>query len=450
MKQTHFDLIAIGAGSGGLAVARRAAQYGARCAVIEGAPLGGTCVNVGCVPKKVMWYAADLAHALHDAPEYGFDVSGGALDWAQLVEKRNAYIKRLNGIYANNLQRDGVTLIEGYAKFIDARTLEVDGQRFTADHIVIASGGRPLVPKLPGAELGITSDGFFALKQQPRKVAVIGGGYIGVELAGVLRGLGSEVDLLLRSEHVLGAFDPLIRDTVQQQLIDAGVRIHAQARIDALTLWRDNQISVVCGDGPELTGYDAVIWAIGRAPNSDRLNLEAAGVIVNDRGFIPTDAYENTNVPGIYAIGDVNGKAALTPVAIAAGRRLAARLFRGETDSRLEYHNIPTVVFSHPPAGTVGLTEPQAREKHGAAVKVYQTTFTPMYHALTEHKIKTAMKLVCVGDDERVVGCHMVGHGVDEMLQGFAVAIRMGATKADFDNTVAIHPTSSEELVTMR
>ncbi len=288
------------------------------------------------------------------------------------------------------------------------------------------------------------------MKQQPRKVAVIGGGYIGVELAGVLRGLGSEVDLLLRSEHVLGAFDPLIRDTVQQQLIDAGVRIHAQARIDALTLWRDNQISVVCGDGPELTGYDAVIWAIGRAPNSDRLNLEAAGVIVNDRGFIPTDAYENTNVPGIYAIGDVNGKAALTPVAIAAGRRLAARLFRGETDSRLEYHNIPTVVFSHPPAGTVGLTEPQAREKHGAAVKVYQTTFTPMYHALTEHKIKTAMKLVCVGDDERVVGCHMVGHGVDEMLQGFAVAIRMGATKADFDNTVAIHPTSSEELVTMR
>lgn len=450
MKDTHFDLIAIGAGSGGLAVARRAAQYGARCAVIEGAPLGGTCVNVGCVPKKVMWYAADLAHGLHDAPEYGFDVTSKGLDWSQLVAKRNAYVQRLNAIYAKNLAGDGVALIEGFARFVDAKTLEVGGQHYTADHIVIASGGRPLVPKLPGAELGITSDGFFALNEQPRKVAVIGGGYIGVELAGVLRGLGSEVDLLLRSEHVLGAFDPLIRDTVQQQLRDAGVEVHRKVAIDALTLGRDNSVSIVCADGPELTGFDAVIWAVGRAANSDQLNLGAAGVLVNDRGFIPSDEFENTNVAGIYAIGDVSGKAALTPVAIAAGRKLAARLFRGEAQSKLDYHNIPTVVFTHPPSGTVGMTEPQARAKYGDAVRVYQSTFTPMYHALTEHKIKTAMKLVCVGDDERVLGCHMVGHGVDEMLQGFAVAIRMGATKADFDSTVAIHPTSSEELVTLR
>ncbi|HHM06073.1 MAG TPA: glutathione-disulfide reductase [Gammaproteobacteria bacterium] len=446
---THFDLIAIGGGSGGLAVAQRAARYGARCAVVEPRPLGGTCVNMGCVPKKVMWHAAQLAHAVEDARGYGFDISNEGFDWAGLAAARDAYVARLNEIYATRLDDHGVTLLKGWGRFVDGHTVEVAGGRYTAQHIVIASGARPVTPPLPGAELGINSDGFFALKAQPRRVAVVGAGYIAVELAGVLAGLGSQVTMFLRRHHLLGRFDALLREGLMDAMEAAGVNLFTGARIRAIT--REAGALAVHCDGEQIaTGFDTLIWAIGRTPNSDGLNLAAAGIETMATGAVTTDAYQNTNVSGVYAVGDVTGRTALTPVAIAAGRRLADRLFGGQADARVDYDTVPTVVFGHPPLATVGLTEDQARDLHGDAVKVYQTRFVAMYHALGARRPRTAMKLVTVGSNERVVGCHVIGHGADEMLQGFAVAIKMGATKSDFDNTVAIHPTSAEELVTLR
>lgn len=446
----HYDLIAIGAGSGGLSVAERAASYGARTAVVEKAKLGGTCVNIGCVPKKVMWFGANLAHALHDAEGYGFDVDVKGFDWNKLVEAREGYIKGINDWYVTYLEDNKVDLIRGEAGFVDAHTLEVDGEQYTADHIVIAPGGVPMVPELPGAELGITSDGFFALRELPKEVAVVGAGYIAVELAGVLAGLGSNVSLVLRGQQLLKNFDAMISETLMDEMLAQGINVMPNIKLESLQKESDGRLTLKCGSGITRTGLDQVIWATGRRPYIDNLNLKAAGIETDARGFVPTDDFQNTNVEGVYALGDVTGRAALTPVAIAAGRRLADRLFNNMPDRKLDYHNIPTVVFSHPPIGTVGLTEDEARDIHGDAVKVYSERFTAMYNAFTERKTKTAMKLVCVGSEQKVVGVHIIGPASDEMLQGFAVAVKMGATKADFDNTVAIHPTSSEELVTMR
>ncbi|WP_233279553.1 glutathione-disulfide reductase [Acidihalobacter yilgarnensis] len=450
MEQRHFDLIAIGGGSGGLSVTERAARYGARCAVIESRRLGGTCVNVGCVPKKIMWYGASLAHALEDARGYGFTVGETGFDWAALKAKRDAYISGINGWYHTYLADSDVTLIQGEARLIDARTVEVDGVRYTADHIVLATGGEPIVPKIPGAEYSITSDGFFELEHLPEQVAVIGSGYIAVELAGLLNALGSEVSLYLRGEHLLRRFDGLLREQLTEGMLDAGISIFPRTRLQAVRRAADGSLDLICEGGRETHGFDTVLWAIGRRPAVDALGLAGIGVIQDDSGHVVTDAYQNTNLSGIYAIGDITGRAELTPVAIAAGRRLADRLFGGQAERRLDYENIPTVVFTHPPIGTVGLTEDEARELHGSSVKIYQTTFTSMYYAMTDHPVKTAMKLITVGAQEKVVGCHIIGPGADEMLQGFAVAIRMGATKHDLDDTVAIHPTSAEELVTLR
>ena len=444
----EYDLIAIGGGSGGVATARRAAEYGARVLLIEAARLGGTCVNVGCVPKKVMWYASGIAQALRDAPGYGFAEVAGRFDWATLKQRRDAYVERLNGIYAGMLDKSGVELKRGFARFSGPRVVEVEGERFTAPHIVISTGGRPALPDLPGAELGIDSDGFFALEAQPRRVAVVGAGYIAVELAGVFHGLGSEVSMLVRGDRLLRPFDAMLRDELAAQMQEDGIALRFGTRARALRRQADGSLLVDCGEAGSLE-VDALVWATGRQPNTDRLQLAAAGIEADAKGTIPTDAFQNTNVPGIYAIGDITGRAELTPVAIAAGRRLALRLFRGGSDSKLDYENISTVVFSHPAIGTVGLTEEEARKRF-ADVKVYSTRFTAMYNALTEHRPKTSMKLVCVGADERIVGAHVIGDGADEMLQGFAVAVKMGARKADFDDTVAIHPTSAEEFVTMR
>lgn len=446
----RYDLIAIGGGSGGLAATKQAAQHGARSAVIETDRLGGACVNLGCVPKKVMWYAAGLGHGLQDAADYGFNINNNGFNWQKMKQGRDAYVQRLNCIHLDNLNKAGVDFIPGHARFVDRHTVEVNGIEYRAEHIIIATGGRPLQPRLPGTEFGITSDGFFELEQLPRKAAIVGGGYIAVEIAGILNALGCRVDILLRGDLLLTPFDPLVRATVREQMMQDGIGIHRRFNLCTVTLGKNDNLVMVSEHGPELPGYDCLIWAIGRIPNSDRLNLEAVDLICDAGGAILTDEFQNTNIDGIYAIGDVTGKATLTPVAIAAGRKLADRLFGGQPDSRLDYHNIPSVVFTHPPVGTVGLTEPQAREQYGDRVKVYQTRFTGMYHALTRHKTKTAMKLVCVGDEEKIVGCHIVGHGADEILQGFAVAIRMGATKADLDDTVAIHPTSAEELVTLK
>ncbi|WP_455205647.1 glutathione-disulfide reductase [Kaarinaea lacus] len=446
----HYDLIAIGAGSGGLSVAERAAEYGAKCAVVESGKVGGTCVNVGCVPKKVMWYGADVAHALQRAPDYGFDISVNGFDWGALVKGREAYIQGINDWYHGYLQSLNIDEINGTAFFVDANTLDVGGVRYSADHIVIAPGSTPTVPDLPGAELGCTSDGFFALRQQPKKVALVGAGFVAVEFGGVFKALGTEASLFIRHDVVLSHFDDMIGNVVTEELRNAGVDVVTKVNIVAVEKSNNGHISLQDQNGKRYDGYDCLIWAIGRHPNIAALNLQTTGVELDGRGFIKTDDFQNTNVPNIYAIGDVTGRYPLTPVAIAAGRRLGDRLFNNQTERRLVYENIASVVFSHPPVGTVGMSEAKAKEVYGDAVKVYKTEFTPMMFAFTQHQHKTAMKLVTVGEDEKIVGCHIVGTGADEMLQGFAVAINMGATKKDFDNTVAIHPTSSEELVTMR
>ena len=450
MSQQHFDLLVIGGGSGGLAMARRAASHGARAAVFEFDRLGGTCVNRGCVPKKVMWYAASLAHALADAGEYGFDLDLHGHDWSRLVAGRATYIERLNGIYADNLERDGVTRIAARARFVDARTLEADGRHYTAERIVIAVGGEPIVPDIPGAEHGITSDGFFELQGRPGRVAVVGAGYIAVELAGMLHALGAETHLVIRRDSVLRDFDADLQSALMETVEADGITVHRRTTPSRLERSGDG-LRLFAGDTPALEGLDTVLWAIGRRPRIAGLGLEHTGVETDDDGHVVVDGWQDTAAPGIHALGDVCGRAELTPVAIAAGRRLADRLYGGDGNARLEYENIPTVVFSHPPIGTVGLGEADARERHGdEAIRVYRTRFTPMYHALTAHRIPAVMKLVCAGAEERIVGCHVFGHGADEMLQGFAVAVRMGARKADFDATVAIHPTNAEELVTLK
>ncbi|MDG2947119.1 glutathione-disulfide reductase [Bisgaard Taxon 10/6] len=453
----HYDYLAIGGGSGGIASVNRAASYGKKCAIIEAKHLGGTCVNVGCVPKKVMFYGAQIAEAIHHyAPDYGFDVSVNRFDFAKLVESRQAYIDRIHTSYNNVLAKNNVDVLNGFAKFVDAKTVEVfyaDGssEQVTADHILIATGGRPTIPAVKGAEYGIDSNGVFALKALPKRVAIVGAGYIAVELAGVFNSFKTETHLFVRKHAPLRNQDPLIVDTLLEVLEQDGIRLHTQAIPQEVVKNADGSLTLKLEDGRETT-VDSVVWAIGREPTTDAINLQAAGVETNARGFVKVDKYQNTNVKGIYAVGDIiEDGIELTPVAVAAGRRLSERLFNHKPDEHLDYNLVPTVVFSHPPIGTVGLTEPKAIEQYGAEnVKVYKSSFTPMYSAITQHRQPCRMKLVCAGADEKIVGLHGIGFGVDEMIQGFAVAIKMGATKADFDNTVAIHPTGSEEFVTMR
>ena len=446
----HFDLLTIGGGSGGVALCNRAASYGAKCALIEAGRIGGTCVNVGCVPKKVMWNGASLAHAIEDAADYGFSIPSHSFDWTILKRQRDQHVLDLNGHYERNLLKNGVEIIRGNARFVGPNTVKVGADTFTAEHIVIAVGGRPVVPEVPGAGFGITSDGFFELQRQPKHVAVVGAGYIAVELAGLLRALGSEVTMILRRTHFLNDFDAMLRDELMTQMQADGVRMITKTKV-AKVEKASTGLRLSFENGESVEGLDGLIWAIGRRTNADRLDLRATGVAIDDAGNIPTDAYQTTSVSGIHAIGDVTGRADLTPVAIAAGRRLADRLFGGMKDRKLAYDNIATVLFTHPPIGTVGLSEEAAVKAYGASeVKVYEARFTPMFHAFTRHKVKCAMKLVVTGDAEKIVGCHLIGPGADEILQGFAVAVHMGATKRDLDDTVAIHPTVAEELVTMR
>ncbi|MBE2894853.1 glutathione-disulfide reductase [Spirabiliibacterium falconis] len=447
----HYDYIAIGGGSGGIASINRAASYGKKCAIIEAKALGGTCVNVGCVPKKVMWYGAQIAEAINlYAPDYGFDLVNNGFNFKKLVESRQAYIGRIHQSYERVLGNNNVDVINGFAKFIDNRTLEVNGEKITADHILIATGGRPSMPNVEGAELGINSDGVFALETLPNRVAVVGAGYIAVELAGVLHNLGVDTHLFVRKHAPLRNFDPLIVDTLVEVIEAEGPTLHKNATPKAIRKNNDGSLTLELESG-EKHIVDCVVWAIGRVPATDNLNLAAAGVKTNERGYIEVDKFQNTNVKGIYAVGDNTGAIELTPVAVAAGRRLSERLFNNKPNEHLDYNLVPTVVFSHPPIGTVGLTEPQAKAQYGEEnVKVYTSSFTAMYTAVTQHRQPCRMKLVCAGPDEKIVGLHGIGFGVDEMIQGFAVAIKMGATKADFDNTVAIHPTGSEEFVTMR
>ena len=445
----RFDLLVIGGGSGGLAHAQRAAEYGANAAVVEYGPLGGTCVNVGCVPKKVMWYAAHYSHELHHAADYGYDIAIKGHDWGALKTRRDAYVTRLNGIYGNNLDKRGVTYIAGHARFADANTVDVDGTRYQADRIVIATGGQPMVPDIPGAELGITSDGFFALEEQPLRVLIAGSGYVAVELAGVFNGLGSETHVIVRKDGVLRDFDKMLSSELMSEMQASGIALDTGV-VPASVKQTDEGLVLTAEDGREFGPVDALLWAIGRSPNTATLDADKAGVNMDGRGFVPTDDLQQTNVEHIHALGDVTGRAALTPVAIAAGRRLADRLYGGMDGRHLDYSLIPTVIFSHPTIGTVGMTEDEARSEYGDDIKIYSSAFTPMFYALGDDKKRSVMKLITAGEEEKVVGCHVFGAGADEMLQGFAVAMHMGATKKDFDETVAIHPTNAEEVVTMR
>jgi len=447
--ENSFDLIVIGGGSGGLAAAQRATEYGASVALIESGRLGGTCVNVGCVPKKVMWNAASIAHVMHEAAGYGFSISTQGHDWNELKVKRDAYVARLNGIYARNLEQKNITTFEGRARFLGPHKVGVSGHTLTSPHVVIATGGYPTLPDVPGVDLGITSDGFFELEQRPERVLIAGSGYVSVELAGVFRSLGSEVTVLTRKDGVLRSFDPMLRESLMDAMARDGIEVVTRA-VPLAVSGSAGQIDLETEDGRHFSGYDCLLWAVGRSPASADLALANAGVRMDAAGFVPTDEYQNTNVDGIYALGDITGREALTPVAIAAGRRLADRVFGGMTDRHLDYANIPTVIFSHPPIGTVGMTEPEAHARYGEAVKTYTSRFVPLYQSMFEDKSQTAMKLITAGAEEKVVGCHVIGPGADEMMQGFAVAIRMGARKQDLDDTVAIHPTSAEELVTMR
>ena len=449
----HFDYIAIGGGSGGIASANRAAMRGAKVALIEAKHMGGTCVNVGCVPKKVMWHGAQVAEAINlYAPDYGFNVEVKGFDWSKLVESREAYIGRIHKGYDSGLASNGVTVIKGFAKFVDNKTVEVNGKHYTADHILIAVGGRPSIPHIEGAEHGIDSNGFFELKEQPKRVAVIGAGYIAVELAGVLHGLGTETHLFVRKHSPLRNFDPYIVETLVDVMAAEGPTLHTESVPHKLVKEDDGSVTLHLDNG-KTHNVDQVIWAIGRQPTTDAINVAAAGVEVNSDGFVKVDEFQNTTAKNVYAVGDIieNG-IELTPVAVKAGRTLSERLFNKELpdDLKMDYSLVPTVVFSHPPIGTIGLTEQEAISQYGEEnVKIYQSGFTAMYTAVTKHRQPCKMKLVCAGPDEKVVGLHGIGFAVDEMIQGFAVAMKMGATKADFDNTVAIHPTSAEEFVTL-
>ncbi len=447
----HYDYIAIGGGSGGIASLNRAAMYGKKCALIEMGELGGTCINVGCVPKKVMWYSAQIADAIHKyGADYGFNIELKSFNWQKLVENRQAYIKRIHASYDTVLNKNNIDVIHGFAKFVDAQTIDVNGEQFTADHILIATGTQPYTPDVEGAEYGIDSNTFFELEELPKRTAIVGSGYVAVELAGILNALGSETQLFIRKHQLLGKLDPFLGETLLASMQSEHIKVHTHAQTEKVSKHDDGSIVIHLKDGTQHI-VDCLIWAIGRKPYTESLGLDMINVELDDKGFIQVDKFQNTTQAGIYAVGDITGKVKLTPVAVAAGRRLAERLFNNKPNEHLDYDNIPNVIFSHPPIGTVGITEHQAIDQYGKDnVKVYSSSFTAMYTAITSHKQLTKMKLVCVGSEEKVVGIHGIGYSMDEILQGFAVALKMGATKQDFDDTVAIHPTSAEEFVTMR
>jgi glutathione reductase (NADPH) len=444
-----FDYICIGGGSGGIASANRAAMHGKKVAIIEAKALGGTCVNVGCVPKKAMWYAGQIADALRYAPDYGFDAPLKKFSWEKLIEARDAYIDRIHQSYDRNLANNNVTVIKGFAKFINDRTIEVNGTQYSAPNITIATGGRPTVPTIPGAELGITSDGFFALQTQPKRVAVVGAGYIAVEIAGVFNALESETHLLCRKHTVLREFDSMLSSTLVEVMQAEGPVLHTDSVPKSVSRNNDGSLTLHLENENSIT-VDCLIWAIGRTPSNDNIGLENTNVKLNKYNFVEVDKFQNTSAQGIYAVGDNTGEIQLTPVAVKAGRLLSERLFNGQTDAHLDAKLVPTVVFSHPPIGTIGLTEFEAEEQYGKKnLTVYTSQFTSMYTALTTMRQPTRMKLVCAGDNQKVVGLHCIGFASDEILQGFGVAMKMGATKKDFDSCIAIHPTSAEEFVTM-
>jgi len=447
-SKKEYDLIVIGAGSGGLAAAQRAAEHKQRVAIIEMGQLGGTCVNRGCIPKKIYWYAAEFAYDLKHSNTLGFETNDFKHNWHTLQQASKQYIKKLNDMYRKNLSQKNIEIITGNASFQSSKEISVGSVLLTAKQIIIACGATPVVPDIPGAEFGITSDDFFELKNKPNKTIIVGSGYVAVELAGILNALGSDTKIVARKNSILRKFDQSIQSSVIDYLVESGVEVSLNT--DVLSVKENNNQLLVQTNNKDYTSVDALLWAIGRKPLVSDLGLERTQVTKDKNNFILVDQYQTTKDPNICAIGDVVGNHELTPVAIAAGRALSDRLFGDKENARLEYENIPTVIFSHPPVGTVGMSEEEARVVYGNKVKIYEANFVSLRHSLIGVSSKAMVKLVCLGKEEIVIGCHIVGQGADELLQGFAVAIKMGAQKKDLDSTIAIHPTLAEELVTLR
>jgi glutathione reductase (NADPH) len=443
-----FDLFVIGAGSGGVRAARFAAGFGAKVAVVESRYLGGTCVNVGCVPKKLLVYGSHFADDFEQAKGYGWSVGQSTFDWPTLIANKNREIERLNGIYRKLLVNSGVTLLEGHGHLLDPHTVEVNGQRYSAERILIATGGWPVIPEIPGREYAISSNEAFFLEQLPKRVIVVGGGYIAVEFAGIFNGLGAQTTQLYRRELFLRGFDGTVRTHLRDEMIRAGVDLQFNADIARIDKLADGTLKATLKDGRELEA-DCVFYATGRRPMLDNLGLENTGVQLNDQGFIKVDELFQTTEPSILALGDVIGRVQLTPVALAEGMAVARRLFKPEQYRPVDYQHIPTAVFSQPPIGTVGLTEEQAREQ-GHQVAIFESDFRALKLTLTESQERTLMKLVVDSQTDKVLGCHMVGPDAGEIVQGLAIALKAGATKQLFDETIGVHPTAAEEFVTLR
>ncbi len=442
----QYDLFVIGAGSGGVRAARFAAQAGVKVAIAETKDLGGTCVNVGCIPKKLYSYAAQFAEDFRDAAGYGWTVSGTTLDWEQLKKNRAQEISRLNGIYDNLLKNSGAELIRGWASLVDANTVEVEGKQYTAKHILVVPGGWPMVPEVPGKEYVITSNEVFDMPELPKRFLIVGGGYIACEFASIFNGLGSKVIQVYRGEQILRGFDQDVRNHISAEMVKSGIDVRLNT--DVASIEKVDSGFKVTFKGGDSIEVDQVMYATGRVPRVDGLGLDKVGVELGSRGEIKVDENYRTNVPSIYALGDVTDRVQLTPVATGEAMVLVDHLF-GEAKRKIGYDYIPTAVFTHPNIGTVGYTEEQAREKFGDVV-IYRAEFRPLKHTLSGNQARTLMKLIVDKASDRVVGLHMVGDEAGEITQGFAVAIKAGATKADFDSTIGIHPTAAEEFVTMR
>ncbi len=447
MDSFDFDLFTIGAGSGGVAASRRAASYGARVGIAENWRVGGTCVLRGCVPKKLLVYGTHFAHEMEDARGFGWDVSG-TLDWGKLVAAKNVETKRLEGIYQTMLDNAKVATFLGAAKLVDAHTVAVGDKRITAKYILIATGGRPERPAIPGIAHSITSNEALDLTSLPRRITIVGGGYIAVEFAGIFRAAGSEVTLVVRGPKILRGFDEDVRDHLTSELVRQGIEIRANSKVAHIDKigWI---LRAALEDGSSLD-TEQIMYATGRVPNADGLGLEEIGVVRDKAGAIAVDEWQQTSVPGIYAVGDVTNRINLTPVAIAEGRGLAETLFNANPTT-VDHNDIASAVFSQPPVGTVGLSQSEAERLHGIdGVDVYRAVFRPMKHTLSGRQEKTLMKLVVEAATGRVRGLHMVGADAPEIAQAFAVAVKAGLTKKDFDRTIAVHPTAAEEFVLMR
>ncbi len=446
MASYDYDLFTIGGGSGGVRASRISAGYGARVAIAEERDLGGTCVNVGCIPKKLLVYASHFGEDFEDAAAYGWSVGERRFDWGALIANKNREIARLNDVYRKLLAEAGVDVIEGHTRLEDAHTVAVGERRYTAEHILIATGSWPVVPKLPGAEHAITSNEFFQLKELPRRVIVVGGGYIAVEFAGILHGMGAQVTELYRGPLFLRGFDDDVRETLADEMRKKGMDLRFDLNVEKIERNGDGMRATLT-DGARVVA-DQILFATGRSPLTRDLGLERAGVELDRKGAVVVDEYSRSSVPNIHAVGDCTDRMNLTPVALAEGMALANTLFNG-TPTRPDHMDVPSSVFSQPPIGTVGLTEVEARKRYGA-VDVYRSKFRPLKHTLTGRDETAMLKLVVDRASERVVGCHMVGPDAGEITQGLAIAVKCKATKAQFDATVGIHPTAAEEFVTMR